>query len=325
MKKRFDFEDKLKKAGINRPVEKIKPMMFYSAAFVVFILTFVLVYYFFSGFFGLKQFVFYLILLWTLGYIFVLIFLWLLFYFYISLRMFKRARDIEKVLADFLQIASANMRSGMSIEKALWYAVRPNFGVLAREIDIVAKEVMSGKELVKALQEFRERYDSKTLSRSINLLIEGIVSGGEIGGLLNKIANNIKETELMKKDMAANVTTYAIFITFASVVAAPLLFALSGQLLIIVSSIFSKINMPEGMSSRFPIVIEGVGLSFSDYQIFAVMVLVVTSLFSAIIVGTIKKGNAKYGVKYIAVYTAISLFLFFVLSKMMRHFFASMF
>ncbi len=325
MKKRFDLEDKLKKAGINCPLEKIKPLMFYSAGFVVFILTSVLIYYLITGVFGLRQFVLSLILLWLFGYPFVLIFLWLLFYFYVNLLIFKRARDIEKVLADFLQIASANMRSGMSIEKALWYAVRPNFGVLAREIDIVAKEVMSGKDLVKALQEFRERYDSKTLSRAINLLIEGIVSGGEIGGLLNKIASNIQETELMKKDMAANVTTYAIFITFASVVAAPLLFALSGQLLVIVTSIFSKIKMPQTMSSSFPIAIESVGLSFSDYQLFAVMVLVVSSFFSAIIVGTIKKGNAKYGVKYIAVYTAVSLFLFFVLSKLMHHFFASMF
>ncbi len=40
-------------------------------------------------------------------------------------------------------------------------------------------------------------------------------SGGEIGELLNKIAINIQETRIRKKEMAASVMTYAIFIGFA--------------------------------------------------------------------------------------------------------------
>ena len=69
----------------------------------------------------------------------------------------------------------------MTIDKALWYAVRPKFGVLANEIETVAKETMKGEDLKIALQKFADKYDSILLKRSISLLSEGIDAGGEIG------------------------------------------------------------------------------------------------------------------------------------------------
>ena len=42
------------------------------------------------------------------------------------------------VLADFLGLTSSNISAGMPIDRALWFAVRPKFGILAREIEEVA-------------------------------------------------------------------------------------------------------------------------------------------------------------------------------------------
>jgi len=319
------LKDKLKKAGIQMALSNVHPLIIKFSVFLCTFGTLSFILLFFLKFIPLFKSLMLIVILWTIGFLLLNLILWLVFYFYLEILIFGRARNIEKVLADFLQIASANIRSGMSIEKALWYAVRPNFGVLAKEIDVVAKEVMSGKDLVVALREFNDRYDSETLSRSINLLVEGILSGGETGDLLNKIANNIQETELMKKDMSANVATYSIFITFASLVAAPLLFALSGQLLKIVTSIFSKIHISSDMSSKFPISLGGVGLSSNDYMIFAIVTLTISSIFSAFIIATIKKGNAKYGVKYLPGFVATSIGLFLILYKAMAYFFSSMF
>lgn len=321
----FNIKDRLRKAGILTPASSIRPSIIKFSIFLSILGTISLVILSILKILPVSTSLFYIVLLWSIGLVLINLILWVVLSFYLDIIIFKRSKEIEIVLADFLQIASANIRSGMSIEKALWYAVRPNFGVLAKEIDVVAKEVMSGKDLVVALREFNERYDSKTLSRSINLLIEGILSGGETGDLLDKIANNIQETDLMKKDMAANVTSYSIFITFASLVAAPLLFALSGQLLQIVTSIFSKIHISSDMSSNFPISLGGVGLSANDYTIFAVVTLVISSSFSAFIIATIKKGNAKYGVKSLPVFIITAVTIFLILSKIMGYFFSSIF
>jgi hypothetical protein len=57
----------------------------------------------------------------------------------------------------------------------------------------------------------------------MNLLIEGMRAGGEIGYLLNQISSNMQDMKLMKKEISSSVTTYVIFITAAAIVGAPLL------------------------------------------------------------------------------------------------------
>ena len=332
MKKNKDKKEKitfLKKrlfmAGFDLPLSSLIKILIKVTIIVMILISLILSYWFFVKSAFLLSYYFILLgVTLTLGTILMHILIWIIFFFFIDIKIFNRSRKIEKVLPDFLQISAENIRAGMGIEKALWYAVRPNFGVLAKEIEVVAKEVMSGKELVLALQEFITRYDSNILKRSINLLIEGIKSGGEIGELLNKIAENIQETDIMKKDMSANVSTYAIFISFATIVAAPILFALSGQLLNIVTQIFASINLNSSSSSKMPISFSGVGLSYADYMIFAIVTLSISSFFSAIIVATIKKGNAKYGLKQIPIYIAVSILIFLFLSKVMGGLFANM-
>ena len=256
---------------------------------------------------------------WVLVFIVLILLLWVFFYFMLDLRIFKRKVLIEDVLADYLQLTAANIKAGMTVDKALWYAVRPRFGVLAREIETVAKETMSGVDLKEALEKFAAKYDSMVLKRSISLLIEGLDSGGEIGDLLNRIANNLQEQKLMFKEMAANVTTYAIFITFSSIVAAPFLFALSGSLIGVIRAIAGTLGSVTNaaMSSGLPLTFGQVGITSSDFRIFSIVSLAIGSTFSAMVISTIKKGEIRSGIKYIPIFviTAISLYLVFQASS----------
>ena len=183
---------------------------------------------------------------------------------------------------------------------------------------------MGGEDLKAALQKFADKYGSVLLKRSISLLIEGIEAGGEIGDLLNKIALNIQETKIMKREMAANVTTYVIFITFAAIAAAPVLFALSGTLIQVIGS-FGSVLGDGASGAGFGLSFSGSGIEYSDFKIFAMVSLIVTSFFSAVIIATIKKGNAKSGLKYIPIFiiTSVTLFLIadVVLGKLLGNFF----
>ena len=49
----------------------------------------------------------------------------------------KRAQKIEKVLPDALQLVSANIRAGMTIDKALWLCARPEFGPFEKELSFL--------------------------------------------------------------------------------------------------------------------------------------------------------------------------------------------
>lgn len=247
---------------------------------------------------------------------------WVIFYFVIDFKIFNRRKELEEVLPDFLQLTSANINAGMPLDQALWYAVRPRFGILAKEIEEVAKSTLVGEDLGDALTNFSKRYDSLMLKRTVNLMLEGLDAGGQIGPLLNKISIDIQETRIIKKDMAANVTTYVIFISFATLLAAPFLFALSTQLLYIIQSLMSNINIPAQAASggMLSISLSKDTVSMGDFKIFAICALIVTSFFSAIIISTIRYGNVREGIKYIPIFIITSVFLYIVSTWVLNYF-----
>jgi Flp pilus assembly protein TadB len=303
----------LDKAGISIEEDKVTNFIF---RFCIVINAFILIYliYFFSFRVKLNFLLTFLLvpLLWVFIFILVVFIVWLMFYVTLDFKIFKRKLSMEEVLADFLQLTSANIRAGMPIDKALWFSVRPRFGVLANEIELVAKETMSGKDLDVALKDFTKKYDSPLLKRSISLLIEGLRAGGEVGDLLNRISSNISESKIMKKEMSSNVTTYVIFITFATVVAAPILFALSKQLLTIIDNLISSISRPSIGISGFATAFSSSSIAPSDFTIFAVAMLIITSVFSATIVAIIRKGSLKAGFKYLPTFVIVSLLLYYL-------------
>jgi len=244
--------------------------------------------------------------------------LWIAFVVYLDIRIFKRRLMVEEVLPDFLQLTSSNIRAGMTIDRALWFAVRPRFGVLANEIEEVAKRTLSGEPLKESLKIFSKRYDSVILHRAIDILIEGIDAGGNVGDLLNKIAVNIQELTSLKKEMSANVTTYVIFIGFATLIAAPVLFGLSNQLLIVVDTIASSLDPTAASGGTFAISVNTEGaINLSDYKWFCRFSLFLTSIFSAMIIATIQKGNIKEKAHYIPVFIVVTQIVFVIASYLL--------
>lgn len=271
---------------------------------------------------GLLEYAGFLLALWTIGFLGVCIFIGIAFAVYLDLRINSRRKQIEAVLPDYLQLAAANLSAGMTIDRALWHAVRPRFGVLANEIEDVAKKTMTGYELERALQDFGEKYDSTVLRRSLNLIIEGIHSGGRLADILNKIAINIQENAILQKEMAANVTTYVIFISFATIVASPFLFALANQLLLVIQSIAGSVASQGGGSVG--ITISGDVVSRSDFSLYTKIVLSASALMSAAIVAVIRKGSVKDGIRLIPFFVAVSLVLFAIASWFLHFLFADL-
>ncbi len=324
--KRNRLKAYLMKAGLEIETYILSKKIFNLAIIINLIISAYLIYRFSTDLkFGIIYVTTFMIFVWIFVFIGILFLLWLLLYLIIDLKIFRRRVDIEEVLPDYLQLTSANIRAGMPIDQALWYAVRPRFGVLANEIETVAKETMSGVDLNVALRKFSEKYDSPTLRRSINLLIEGLEAGGEVGDLLNNISINIKKMQLLKREMSANVTTYVIFITAATVFVSPFLFALSGQLLEVITKILSTIKLPATQATALPVKFSQTGLTTADFTAFTIVSLIISSFFSALIVATIRKGEVKAGIKYIPIFIIVSVALYFVYSSIFRGVFSSIF
>ncbi len=307
------------RAGLDLNPKKLFKI-FFNIAIVINLAISAYLIYFFSTNYGITwgTVVASMVVLWVFIFVLLVFALWIMFYLAVDLKIFRRKLDVEDVLPDFLQLTASNINAGMTIDKALWFAVRPRFGVLAKEIETIAKDTISGVDLKIALEKFASRYDSVILKRAISMLNEGIEAGGKIGDLLNRIAIDIQEQKSMLREMSANVTTYVIFITFASVVAAPFLFGLAGVLIGVVDKLGTALGSTTSTASGvgIPLTFSGTGISQTDFRIFGAVSLMITSFFSAIMISTIKKGNAKSGLKYIPIFILISLTLYFIVGKL---------
>ncbi len=245
-------------------------------------------------------------------------------YFYFNIKIYKRTKELEEKLPDYLTLVSTNLKGGMAFEEALWNAIRPEFGILAKEIGLVSKKVMTGREMEDVLEEFAKKYDSPILKRSLNLLIGEVSSGGEIADVLDRIIDNLKKTKTLKKEMASSTLTYMIFIGALVAVISPVLFALSFQLFQIISgfmgTVASNIGSAQGMSFN----LEAPQVDYGDFKLFSAMSITVISVFSSMIISIIEKGDIKGGLKYIPVFLVVSLLVYFISSALLSAVFSGM-
>ena len=266
-------------------------------------------------------------LYWVVTNSLVLLLIIVIIYIWLDVKILKRTREMEDVLEEFLRYVSENLKGGMNFDKALWEAIRPQYGTLAEEIELIAKQVITGKDISEALIDFTDKYNSPTLKRAFQLIVEGMKGGGNIAYIIDKVEQNIRQTkELMQEMIAAN-TTYVIFMGAIVLVIAPALFGLSYNLLKVLEKIAGKIAQSGGGGSP-----TGMGfMDFSQLSInptafknFSLGALGIISLFSAMIMAIIQKGNVKEGLKYIPIFIIISLVMYLLFKAMLGALFVGM-
>ena len=245
----------------------------------------------------------------------VLIFLLLIgiLYQYIELKIDERKREIDAVLPDFLQLAAANVRAGMQIERGLWYAAKPEFGLLSKEIEVTSKRIFGGETIDEALDKLAERFNSRYLDRTVELIKEGIESGGEIAGILEKTATDLRNQQLIHKEVSASMAMYSIFIGFSAAVGAPFLYVVSSKLIGMFEKLWvakpatsMAISQYSQMNPTTP------AITSAEFNLFAVAIVVITSIIATMIISTIQTGKKANFIRYILPFLLVSLGVFYV-------------
>lgn len=247
-------------------------------------------------------------------------------YMHLSLLADTRAKRIDKMLPESLQLVSANVRAGMTVDKALWLSARPEFGPLEKELRKMAAQTLGGKSIVSALKEAGKRVKSKIYNRAMLLLTQGIELGGELSGLLSEIAADIRQAEALKKEIGAVTAMYTIFIIFASVLAAPALFAVSTFYVESTEEIWSgAVSEDVGGDIGMDIFkISEMSITPEEVRLFSLSSIIITTFFSALILGLIREGKAKRGVKLIPVFMLTALAIYFTAYTVIKGLFGSL-
>ena len=245
------------------------------------------------------------------------------FYVRIALLSDARASQIENYLPEALQLIAANIRAGMTVDKALWLCARPEFGPFEKELRKMAAETLGGKPITMALAESSKRVRSVILDRAYLLLIQGIELGGALANLLTEIAGDIRNNQALRSEITAATTMYTIFIIFASVMAAPMLFAVSTFYVQATNKIWQSQQSggpsgggyagmeQQGDTSVLKMSQEN-SLTFEEVRIFAVACIIITTFFGSLSIGLIKYGASRKGIRYIPVFVSAALAVYFI-------------
>lgn len=237
------------------------------------------------------------------------------FYVWILLSIESKARFVEEILPDALQLMSSNMRAGLTTDKALLLAARPEFGPFSDEIRRIGRELMTGKSFTASLAKTNQRIKSEILNKTIDLMIKSVRSGGKLADLLDQVSADIRDQQIIKKEIRASVLMYVLFIFIAIAFGAPLLFAMSSFLvkLLVANMAIISAEMPETLEvGSMPIAMASVQISPDFIKIFAIISLGVSSVFGSMIMGLILRGNEKAGLKFIPLMLILSIGIFFL-------------
>ncbi len=249
-------------------------------------------------------------------------------YIVLEFQIEKRKNFVEALLPDYLQLVAANIRSGVSLDRALLLARRPEFGYFTQDIETLNKQLYSGETMQNALNNLANRYRSTQLRHTIRMVLEAVRYGGALADLLNQIAKDLRAQQTIQKEISGQLFMYTIFITFAAIIASPALYGLTLQMITITDKVWAGIlqQNPGGLPTT--------GLSFlkpsppqispTNYFYFAMAAIFITTSLSSFTVAAITSGEPIRGVRMLPVFILVGVVVFYVVTLVMGSIFSGL-
>jgi flagellar protein FlaJ len=141
---------------------------------------------------------------------------------------FKRIYKIDLVFPDFVRDLAASRRAGMTFTNAILFTSKGSYGLLTEEIKKIAQQISWGNSVEDALLSFAQRINTKSVLRTISLIIEASKSGGNVADVLDVAAEDAREIKLLEAERKVNMASYVIVIYVAMFVFMAIIAMLAG-------------------------------------------------------------------------------------------------
>jgi len=220
------------------------------------------------------------------------------------------ASEKEEMFLEFARNLVESVKTGTPISKSILNVKNRPYGALSDNVKKLANQITLGIPLNKALQTFAKDVQNPTISRALTLIGQAERAGGEIGMILESVANAVNTSEKLVKERKAAISTlvvqgYIIFIVF---------------IVIILVMQFKIIPMVAGISGvGGAIGLEGgQAINQSEVSNAFLYLLLIQGFFSGLTIGKLSENNIKAGIKHSFALMLIS----FMVSAVTNIFFA---
>ena len=225
----------------------------------------------------------------------------------------KRIRKAEDAFPELLRDLAQAKRAGLSLIDAVTLTAEGEYGVLTEGMRKIATQLTWGVPFEDTLRMFAQRYPTRIIKRSIEMIIEGYRTGGEVGEVLKIAADDVMELKSLEKRRIADMSPYVMvcYVTF---------FVFLGVLLVLYHSFIpTMVEAGEavaeaGAGGRGGVMIRGVNVEMLKMLFFHCGVI--QGICSGLVAGKLGEGKVIAGLKH-AVILASAAFGLFALLRFM--------
>ena len=214
---------------------------------------------------------------------------------------YKRVKEIELNLADFLRNVAESTRSGMPLEKAIASSAEGNYGPLTEEMSIVSSQISWGLPFEDALLKFSKRIKSKLVQQTILIVVESYRSGGDIADILETVSEDIRSLKDIEAKRSSDlqiyvISTYFIFFLFLAII------------LILSKSFVPATPQLAGVAKLVGGTVSSV--TEEDYLVYFFHLSLIEAFFAGLVSGQMGEGNIIGGFKHAFILVIVTLVAF---------------
>jgi len=207
----------------------------------------------------------------------------------------REENEKEEMFLEFTRNLVESVKTGTPISKSIINLKDKAYGVLGDNIKKLANQISLGIPLNSALQVFAKDVNNKTVSRTITLIGQAERAGGDIGEILESVAEAVSISDKLKKERKAAISAlvvqgYIIFFVFMVII-----LIMQFQILPMVSGI-AELGAVGG--GTFANIGGGETINQEDISNSFLYLLLIQGFFTGLTIGKLGEGGIKAGVKH---------------------------
>ena len=206
-------------------------------------------------------------------------------------RTLRHIRMVEMTVGDFLRDLAESTRAGMTLHAAIRKASHGAYGELTDEIITMAIQISWGVSAIDALKLFAERVRTPLIARSVALITEASLAGGNVADVLKSAAENTKEIQLIARERQSAMAMYSSVIYMSFFILMGVLMAI--YCMFLPSAVDATADTSDGDVGFLP---EEVDVGF--FQLIFSGAVLVQGFGGGIVAGVISRGKIMAGLKY---------------------------
>jgi pilus assembly protein TadC len=201
------------------------------------------------------------------------------------------ANQKEEMFLEFARNLVESVKTGTPISKSIVNVKDRPYGVLSENITKLANQIQLGIPLNKAIQTFAKDINNKTIARALTLIGQAERAGGDIGVILESVANAVSTSDKLKKERKATIQTlvvqgYIIFFVFIIII------------LVMQFKILPMISGIAEVGGGFGLAGGGTPIDQAEISNAFLYLLLIQGLFSGLTIGKLAEGNIKAGIRH---------------------------